>query len=85
MSPTVYFLTLCLILGTILAVFGMKYFSAAARARAGGATDEAYRALAEKAVTAQAENAASLAAISGELSNVIARLGAVEKILKDVE
>jgi uncharacterized membrane protein len=71
--------------GTILVVFGMKYFSAVYAARARLANDDAYRTLAEKAVAAQSENQASLIAVQAELSKVSATLAAVEKILKQVE
>ena len=85
MSPTFYLLTLCLPLGTILVVFGMRYVSAVLQARARYANDEAYRQIAEKAVTAQSEAAAVLASIQSTLTDVRTRLAAVEKILKDVE
>jgi hypothetical protein len=71
-------------MGTILAIFGMRYVSQAAAARARLANDEAYRALAEKAAAGLAENQTSLGAIQGELANVAASLAAVEKILKQV-
>lgn len=84
MSEHVYFLTLGLFLGTILVVFAMRYFSAIQQAKARLDSAEAYRALAEKAATAQAEAATSLAAIQSTLADVGVRLAAVEKILKDV-
>jgi hypothetical protein len=68
MSPTV---------GTILIVFGMKYYAAIRQARATVLTEDAYRTLAEKATTAQADSAVRLADIS-------ARLMSVEKMLKEV-
>jgi uncharacterized membrane protein len=80
----VYFLTLAILMGTILAIFGMRYFSAAVAARARLANDEAYRALAEKAAAGQAENQASLGAIRAELASVSASLAVVEKVLKQV-
>jgi hypothetical protein len=67
--------------GTILLVFGMKYFSAVWQARARIANDEMYRALAEKAVAAQSE----LYTIRTELSKVTTSLAAIEKILQQVE
>ncbi len=85
MSTSVYLLTLSLLFGTILVVFGMKYFSAAFAARARIADDAAYQALAQKVATAQSEHQASLAAIQAELSTVSASLAAVETILKQVE
>ena len=85
MSETVYLLTICLPLGTILLVFGLKYFSAAFQARSRLASESAYRELAEKAVTVQSDNAASLSSIQAELAQIRIRLAAVEKILKEVE
>jgi phage shock protein A len=63
----------------------MKYVSAAFAARARLANDNAYRALAEKAVAASADNQASFTAIQAELAKVSASLAAVEKVLKQVE
>jgi hypothetical protein len=85
MSTSVYLLTIGLFVGTALLIFGMKYFSAAFQARARIAADAAYRALAEKAVAAEAGNQAALAAMQAELIKVAASLAAVEKILKQVE
>jgi hypothetical protein len=62
----------------VVLVFFMKYVSAVLQARVRLGQDEAYRELAAKAVTAQAETAAALGQIQ-------ARLAGVEKILKDVE
>lgn len=85
MSESVYLLTICIPLGVILAIFAMKYFSAAYAARARLAGDSAYKALAEKAVAAQAENQAALASVQAQLAKAAASLAAVEKILKQVE
>lgn len=85
MSERLYLLTLCLPLGTVLLVFGMRYVSAVFQAKARLANDDAYRQLAEKAAAAQAETAAALSHIQEVLSDVRPRLAAVEKILKDVE
>ena len=85
MPTWLYLLTICLILGAVLIVFGMKYFSAAVQARARIASDAAYRALAEQAVNAQTENQAALAAMRGELSRIAASLAAVEKVLQQIE
>ncbi len=85
MATWIYFLTMSLFLGTVLIVFGMKYFSAAFAARARLANDDAYRALAEKALAASSDNQASLTAIQAELAKVSASLAAVEKVLKQVE
>lgn len=82
---SLYLLTVCLPLGTVLIVFAMKYLSAAFQARAKCANDAQYQALAEKVTTAQAETAASLVAIRAEISKLSASLAAVESVLKQVE
>jgi hypothetical protein len=85
MSEKVYFITLALLFGTILAVFAFKYASAAIQARAKGGNDDNYRALAQRAVAAESEHAAAVSAIMTELKQVATRLGAIETILKQVE
>lgn len=85
MSEFVFFTTICLVLGTILLIFGMKYFSAIQQARARRATDEAYRDIATRAVSAQDETLAALAAVNANLADVKTRLATVEKILREVE
>ncbi len=48
MAPHIYLLTLCLVLGTVLLVFAMRYGTAALQARAKHAHEDAHRlALAE--------------------------------------
>jgi uncharacterized membrane protein affecting hemolysin expression len=74
MSTSVYLLTICLPLVTVLLVFGMKYFAAVQQAKAKLAQDEAYRQL-----------AAQLAALSATLARLDARTASVEHILKQVE
>ena len=59
-------------------IFFMKYVSAVLQARVRLGQDEAYRELAAKAAAAQAETAAALA-------EILSRLAAVERILKQVE
>ena len=71
MSESVYFLTLCLPLGTILVVFGMRYRALVLQARAQAAGNPA--------------SAAALKAIADSLADVQARLAGIEKILKAVE
>jgi uncharacterized membrane protein len=85
MSEHLYLLTICLVLGTILLVFGMRYFSAVQQARARLAHEHAYRQIAEKAVTAQSENATALSSIQTALADVRTRLTAVATMLKEVE
>lgn len=85
MAEHVYLLTLFLPLGTVLLIFGMKYYAAVQQAKARLAGDEAYRQVAEQAAAAQAETAATLAAMNATLGDVKARLAVVEKILREVE
>lgn len=85
MSLTVYFLSLCLPLLTILLVFGMKYFAAIRQAGARRAEDAAYRELAIRMAQLQGETAAQLAAMQATLARLEERTAAVEHILKQVE
>jgi predicted nucleic acid-binding protein len=85
MPEAIYLITLATLFGTVLLVFAFKYGSAALQARAQGANDDNYRALAQRAVAAESEHAASVATIMAELKQVGARLGAIETILKQVE
>ena len=71
MSESVYFLTICLPLATILIVFGMRYRALVLQARAQAAGNPA--------------NEAALARIADALADVQARLAGIEKILKQVE
>ncbi len=84
MSEFVYFTTLCLMLGTVVLVFGMRYVSAASQARSRAASEDGYRQLAETSAAAQPGTAAALSSIHATLADINARLAAVEKILKDV-
>ena len=84
MTALFYLLTLILPLATILLVFGMRSHSAIQQAKARLANDDKYRRIAEKAAGAQAETASALTAIQVSMSDVQARLTAVEKILKEV-
>jgi hypothetical protein len=85
MSEHVYFITLCLLLGSVVTVFGMRSLSAFLQAKARFDMGEAYRQLSEKAVTLQTENATTLSAIQSSLADIRGRLASVEKILKEVE
>ena len=71
MSESVYFLTICLPLATILIVFGMRYRALVLQARAQAAGN--------------LDANAALQTISASLADVQARLAAIEKILKAVE
>ncbi len=66
-------------------IFAFKYASAVLAARVRLGQDEAYRDMAAKAVSAQAEAAGAIAAFGGALTEIRSRLAAIEKILKDVE
>ena len=85
MSEHIYLLTISLFLGTILSVFGMRYWSVLQQAKARLANEGAYRQMAERAAVAQAESAAALASIQAAIADVRTRLISVEKILKEVE
>ena len=85
MAPLHFFMTLFLIFGTILAVFAMKYTSAASAARARVENDAAYRLLAERGVAAQVESQAAISAMQVEVAKAVASLAAIEKVLKQVE
>ncbi len=85
MTEILYLLTLVLPLATILIVFAMRYIAAVQQARARLANDDAYRQLAESASATQSQIATSLAAMEANLSDVRARMAAVETILKAVE
>ena len=85
MTETLYLLTICLPLATVLLVFGMKYFAAIQQARAQSARDEAYRQVAAQAAASQAETAAALSGMGATLAALQVRLAEVEKILKQVE
>jgi len=63
----------------------MKYVSAVLQARVRLGQDEAYREIATKAATAQAETAAALSSFGKNLTEIQSRIAVVEKILKDVE
>jgi hypothetical protein len=85
MTMAQYLIFVAPLVVTVLVVFGMKYFSAMFQARARIANDALYRALAEKAVSAQAENQAALVAIRSDLTRFASSLASVEKILQQVE
>ena len=77
MSAAIYLTTLSLPLGTILLVFGMRYYAKIQQAKARLAGDEAFRQIAERAV-------ADYAAVATALASIEIRLAAIEKVLKDV-
>jgi hypothetical protein len=65
-------------------IFFMKYVSAVLQARVRLGQDEAYRAVAAKAATAQQDAAATLASFGDALADLKSRLITIERILKDV-
>ncbi|GIG61362.1 hypothetical protein Lfu02_57340 [Longispora fulva] len=67
MSAPVYFATIGLFLGTILAIFAMRYRAVTSSARA-----------------AQAASL-DVAAVQASLDDIAARLGTIEKTLKEIE
>lgn len=74
-----------MLLATILLVFGMKYYSAARQAQARVTREDAYRELAAAAVAAQSAGASALSMAQSDLSEIKARLAAIEKVLREVE
>lgn len=85
MSAPVYFATLGLFFGTILAVFAIRYYSISQQAKSRLAQEMAFRDIAAKATADQADNAAAVTAIHATLTDIAARLAAIEKILREVE
>jgi hypothetical protein len=85
MTTMLYLLTLVLPLATILIVYTLRYYGAAQQAKAQLANHDAYRQLAASTSAAQSQIATSLAALEANLSDVRARMAAVEAILKAVE
>jgi len=85
MSEPIYLISIGLMLGTVVAIFAMKYFSSIRQAQARIAIENSSRDLLEKSTAAQSENATALLAIRAELAEIKSRLAAVEKILKEVE
>ena len=77
MAEHVYFVTVAVIFGTILAVFGMRYYASVQQAKAKLDQGDAYRQTAE-------QTAAALASIQASMADAKTRLAAIEKILKDV-
>lgn len=78
MSEPIYLLTIFLLPVTALLIFGMRFVAQLQQAKLRHRNDEAYRQLAERSITAQAETAAALADLK-------TRIVAIEKILKEVE
>ena len=84
MSTPLYLLSICLPLGAVVLVFGMRYVSVIVQAKSRLANDDAYRRIAETAAGAEAATATALTAIQAAMADAATRLTAIEKILKDV-
>lgn len=84
MSDLIYLISMFMLLGTILLVFGMRYYAWLKQAKASLAQGDAYRKIAEQATEAQTASAAALGAIRSDLADVRSRLAAVENILREV-
>jgi hypothetical protein len=78
MSEPIYLLTIFMPLATILLIFGMRFLASIKKARLQADGEEAYRLIAERAVSAQEQTAAALADLQ-------TRIIAIEKVLKEVE
>jgi|HigsolmetaGSP11D_1036233.scaffolds.fasta_scaffold01459_7 hypothetical protein len=74
-----------LTLGTVIIVTIIVQLTAAWKARTSLAREEDYRKLAEKATAALADSAESRKQIEAELAGIKSRLGAIEKLLREVE
>ena len=84
MSENAFFAAFFFPAAAAVLVFFMKYVSAVLQARVRLGQDEAYREIATKAATAQAETAAALSSFGKSLTEIQSRIAVVEKILKDV-
>jgi hypothetical protein len=80
-SPDMPYATLL----ALVLIFGVKYIFGIFQAWAHGSDEKQYRALAERAVAAQSETQATMAAIQADLSKIGSSLAVVEKILQQVE
>ena len=84
MTVALYLLTNGLFAAVILAVFGMKYWSAASQARARLANDNAYSELAKQALALQSASGAAASALESKLAAMGERLVSIEKMLVEV-
>ncbi|HEY9102350.1 hypothetical protein [Chitinimonas sp.] len=85
MSEGIYLMTLFTLFGTILLVFGMRYYSAVQQAKVLLANEDDYQQLVTKLAGQQADIAQSLASMEATLAELHGRVASVERILKDVE
>jgi uncharacterized protein HemX len=84
-KASVFLLVTILVLVAIILVFAMKYFAAIRQASQRIASDDGYRALADKATRAQETSAELLGAINSTLARIEMRLTTIENVLKEVE
>jgi signal transduction histidine kinase len=84
-KASVFLLVTILVLVTIILVFAMKYFAALRQTSQRIASDDGYRALADKATRAQETNAELLGTINSALARIEMRFANIEKVLKEVE
>lgn len=85
MPEHVYFLTIGLVLGTILAVFAMRYYAISRQAKARLAHEQTSRILASQAEAQHTDIAAAVSSIQTALADIGTRLTAIERVLKEVE
>jgi ribosome-associated translation inhibitor RaiA len=81
----VFLLVTILFLVTIILVFAMKYVATTRQASLRIASEDGYRALADRTVKAQETGAEMLRAVNNALAQIEARLAKVEKVLQEVE
>jgi hypothetical protein len=74
-----------LVLVTIILIFAMKYLASVRQAGLRVASEDGYRALAERATRAQETSAELLTALKTSVGEIEARLSHVERVLKEVE
>jgi ribosome-associated translation inhibitor RaiA len=84
-KASVFLLVTILFLVTIILVFAMKYVATTRQASLRIASEDGYRALADRTVKAQETGAEMLRAINNALAQIEARLAKVEKVLQEVE
>ncbi len=79
-----FFLVTLMVLATVLLIFAMKYVFKAQGARTERDRENLYRDLATRAAAAEGACASAVDGIQSELKDIRVRLGAIEKLLRDV-
>ena len=74
-----------LVLLTILAIFGMKYFSTSRQYASQAKDGEKYKSVLHELALSQKENTLALNALLSDMAEVKTKINDVEKILRDVE